>query len=80
MFFTLVIENEGLYVDIAEKNIGYSKLSRDTRYWKLIESTQGEFDNNKEKICHISIASITLVDFQKTEDISGYKDIPMSSI
>lgn len=38
-FFTLVIEKMGLYANIANENIGYSKLSQDARYRKLVENT-----------------------------------------
>ena len=61
----------GLYTDIAKENIGYGKLSRDARYGKLVKNTQEESDNNEEKICYISTASIVLIDSQELEDIGG---------
>lgn len=39
VFFALVIENIGLYANIANKNIRYSKLSQNARYEKSVEST-----------------------------------------
>lgn len=67
-------------MNIIKENIGYSKLSQEARYRKLLESTQKESDRNKEKICYTSMISITLVDLQVSEDIGGQKDILISGI
>lgn len=62
VFFILVIEKISFYAKIAKGNIRYNKLSQDTRYRKLVESTHEKSNNSKKKICYISIASIILVD------------------
>ena len=49
-------------MDIAKENIRYGKFLQDTKYKKLVESTQEKFDNNEEKICYISTTNIALVD------------------
>lgn len=80
VFFTLLTEKVGLYVDISKKNIRYSKLLQDTKYGKLIKNTQEKFDSNENNICSTSTTSITLIDFQELKNIGGQENTPMFGI
>lgn len=80
MFFASKIGKIGLYANISNENIGYSKLSQNIRYRKLVKSTQEKSNSNEEKICYTRLASIALVNFQKLENISSQEDTLMSGI
>ncbi|KAI9864856.1 MAG: hypothetical protein M1813_002626 [Trichoglossum hirsutum] len=60
-FFASVMENVGIYADIARENVGFGRLARQFRYAKI------EDDGEK------SIA----LDVEKLEDIGGDRDTPM---
>lgn len=47
IFFNLIIKKMSFYAEIATKNIKYGKLSRGTRYKKLVESIQKESDSSE---------------------------------
>lgn len=70
-FFTSVMKMVDLYVEITKENIGFCILSQDARYKHLVKSIQQKSNNSKEKIYYISMASIVMMDPQKSENIGN---------
>ncbi|KAI9772959.1 MAG: hypothetical protein M1840_008841 [Geoglossum simile] len=66
-FFASVMENVGIYADIARENVGFGKLARQFRYAKIEDDTK-EVDEGEKDIA---------LDIEKLEDIAGDRDTSM---
>jgi hypothetical protein len=44
-FFASVMENVGIYADIARENIGFGRLARQFRYAKIVDDTKEAEDS-----------------------------------
>ncbi|KAI9771988.1 MAG: hypothetical protein M1840_001276 [Geoglossum simile] len=66
-FFASVMENVGIYTDIARENVGFGKLAQQFQYVKIEDDTK-EADEGEKDIA---------LDIEKLEDIAGDRDTLM---